>query len=156
MPKFSEKKILPYTPEQVFDLVADVAQYPEFLPWCMGARIYNNKPGQFDADVIIGFKMFREKFTSRVTVNRAEHVDVDYIKGPMRRLYNHWRFSEVEGGCLVDFDVDFEFNSKLLNDLIGGLFGKACEKMVSAFEERAAVLYGGNQDAIISSISDKA
>lgn len=156
MPKFSEKKILPYTPEQVFDLVADVAKYPEFLPWCMGARVYNKKQGQFDADVIIGFKMFREKFTSRVTINRAERVDVDYIKGPMRRLYNHWQFSEIEEGCLVDFDVDFEFNSKLLNDLIGGLFGKACEKMVSAFEERATVLYGDNQDAIISSISDKA
>lgn len=143
MPKFTEKKILPYSPAQVFGIVSDVAKYPDFLPWCVGARVYGKKPNQFDADVIIGFKMFRERFTSRVTLAENEKVDVDYIKGPMNRLYNHWRFIEQEdGSCLVDFEVDFEFNSKLLNDLIGGLFGKACEKMVAAFEERANALYG--------------
>lgn len=143
MPKFSENKFLPYTQQQVFDLVSDVAKYPEFLPWCVGARVYNKKAEQFDADVIIGFKMFREKFTSRVSLSETNKVYVDYIKGPMKRLYNHWHFEGVEGGCMVDFEVDFEFSSKLLNDMIGGLFGKACEKMVSAFEERAEALYGG-------------
>ena len=143
MPKFAEEKILPYTSEQMFDLVADVAKYPEFLPWCVGARVYNKQTDSFDADVIIGFKMFRERFTSRVTLHRADMVDVDYIRGPIKRLYNHWRFSEVEGGgCLLDFEVDFEFKTKILNDLIGGLFDKASRKMVLAFEERAAALYG--------------
>ncbi|MFC3051068.1 type II toxin-antitoxin system RatA family toxin [Kordiimonas pumila] len=142
MPKFSEQKVLPYSREQVFALVSDVQKYPEFLPWCIGARVYNRQPACFDADVIIGFKMFREKFTSRVSLIQDERVDVDYIKGPMKQLYNHWHFQSVEGGCLVEFEVDFEFNSKLLNDMIGGLFGKACEKMVAAFEGRAQVLYG--------------
>ena len=143
MPKFAEEKILPYTSEQMFDLVADVAKYPEFLPWCVGARVYNKQGDSFDADVIIGFKVFRERFTSRVTLHRADMVDVDYIRGPIKRLYNHWRFSEVEGGgCLLDFEVDFEFKTKMLNDLIGSLFEKASRKMVLAFEERAAALYG--------------
>lgn len=143
MPKFAEEKLLPYTPEQVFSLVVDVAQYPEFLPWCMGARVYGRKAGQFDADVIIGFKLFRERFTSRVTFDEGTRVDVDYIKGPMKRLYNHWRFLPHDsGGCLVDFEVDFEFKSKMLDDMIGGLFNMACHRMVTAFEERAQQLYG--------------
>jgi coenzyme Q-binding protein COQ10 len=143
MPHFAEEKVLPYTPKQVFDLVADVAQYPEFLPWCVGARIYGRKSDQFDADVMIGFKMFRERFTSRVSFVEQQSLNVDYIKGPMKRLYNHWKFSETEEGyCHVDFEVDFEFANKFLNDMIGGLFEKACHKMVSAFEERAQELYG--------------
>lgn len=141
--KFSEQKILPYSADQLFDLVSDVGRYPEFLPWCLGARVYNRKPDRFDADVIIGFKMFREKFTSRVTLEPGNRVDVDYIKGPMRRLYNHWRFVPQEGGsCLIDFDVDFEFSNKMLNQVIGPLFGDACIKMVQAFEHRAHELYG--------------
>ncbi len=143
MPKFTEKKTLPYSPKQVFSVVCDVAKYPDFLPWCVGARIFAKKENQFDADVIIGFKMFRERFTSRVTLVPHEKVYVDYIKGPMKRLYNHWHFIEQEdGSCLIDFEVDFEFKSKLLDDMIGTLFGKACEKMVAAFEERVQELYG--------------
>ncbi|MEX0299900.1 MAG: type II toxin-antitoxin system RatA family toxin [Kordiimonas sp.] len=143
MPKFTEEKLLPYSPEQVFDLVADVAKYPEFLPWCMGARVYGRKTDQFDADVIIGFKLFRERFTSRVTFEKGKRVEVDYIKGPMKHLYNHWRFIPHEsGGCLVDFAVDFEFKSKMLEDMIGSLFTMACHRMVAAFEERANKLYG--------------
>jgi coenzyme Q-binding protein COQ10 len=151
VPHFSEKKILPYTDKQLFDLVADVSRYPEFLPWCVGARVYGRREDRFDADVIIGFKMFREKFTSRVTLEPNCRVDVDYIKGPMKRLYNHWRFIPQEnGGCMIDFEVDFDFSSKLLNQMIGGLFGEACRKMVNAFEERAADLYG---DAALSDTS---
>ncbi len=145
MPKFTEEKLLPYSPEQVFDLVADVAKYPEFLPWCMGARVYARKSDQFDADVIIGFKLFRERFTSRVTFEKGTRVDVDYIKGPMKHLYNHWRFLPHEsGGCVVGFEVDFEFKSKMLDDMIGGLFTMACHRMVAAFEERAEQLYGSD------------
>ena len=144
MPHFAEKKILPYTQEQLFSLVLGVAKYPEFLPWCTGARVYNRKDGQFDADVIIGFKMFSERFTSRVRYEEYGKLDVDYIKGPMKRLYNHWRFTpEGHQSCLIDFEVEFEFSSNLLNQMIGGLFGEACKKMVHAFEGRAAEVYGG-------------
>lgn len=143
MSKFVEDKILPYSPEQIFDLVVDVRNYTEFLPWCIGSRVYNRKPDAFDADVIIGFKMFRETFTSRVTYERAHKVDVDYIRGPMRRLYNHWRFSpEGDGACRVQFAVELEFKSKILEKAIGGVFTEACERMVDAFEERAHALYG--------------
>lgn len=142
MHRFTEKKILPFSDEQLFSLVADVAKYPEFLPWCLGARVYGRKAGQFDADVIIGFKMFRERFTSRVTLEPHAKVDVDYIKGPMKRLYNHWRFIPQEDGrCLVDFEVDFEFSNALLNQMIGSLFEQACHRMMGAFEERAHALF---------------
>jgi len=143
MPKFTEKKTLPYSPAQVFDLVVDVARYPEFLPWCKGARLYNVKESQFDADVMIGFKLFRERFTSRVTYTPGVSVDVDYIRGPMKTLYNHWRFRNApDGGCLIDFEVDFEFKSRVLEELIGSHFEKTCHKMMAAFEARAAELYG--------------
>ncbi|WP_262695142.1 type II toxin-antitoxin system RatA family toxin [Kordiimonas aquimaris] len=142
MAKFTENKILPYTPEQVFALVADVQAYPDFLPWCIGARVYNRKPSSFDADVIIGFKMFRETFTSRVTFLEPSKVDVDYIKGPMKRLYNHWRFiPEGEGACQVEFAVELEFKNHVLEQMIGRVFTEACERMVDAFEERAHELY---------------
>ncbi len=146
MHKFSEKKAFPYSAEQVFDLVADVGKYPEFLPWCVGARIKNRVDTGFDADVLIGFKLFRETFTSRVRLNKGRSVDVDYIKGPMKRLYNHWIFEDQpDGGCLVDFEVDFEFKSKMLEDMIGPLFEKACHKMMAAFEDRAECLYGSKR-----------
>ncbi len=142
MPKKTEQKHLPYTAEQLFALVADVGRYPEFLPWCVGARVYNRRPDRFDADVIIGFKMFREKFTSRVSLIENQAVDVDYISGPMKRLYNHWRFTEQENGCLIDFEVDFEFDSRVLEQMIGKVFSEATDRMISAFEERAHALYG--------------
>ncbi|WP_262691630.1 type II toxin-antitoxin system RatA family toxin [Kordiimonas aestuarii] len=143
MPRFTEKKTLPYTQEQLFTLVSDVAKYPEFLPWCTGARVYNRRQDQFDADVIIGFKMFSERFTSRVRYEEYGRVDVDYIKGPMKRLYNHWRFRPVGlHSCQIDFEVEFEFSNRMLNQMIGGLFGEACKKMVHAFETRAEEIYG--------------
>lgn len=142
MQKFSETKILPYNAEQMFALVSDVSRYPEFLPWCAGARVYNRKMDRFDADVIIGFKMFRETFTSRVTLNEPNAVDVDYIKGPMKRLFNHWRFTDTENGCIVDFHVELEFKNKFLAQMIGKVFTEATERMVDAFEDRAHELYG--------------
>lgn len=142
MPKHAEQKHLPYSPGQLFALVADVGRYPEFLPWCIGARVYNRRPGRFDADVIIGFKMFREKFTSRVTLVENAAVDVDYITGPMKRLYNHWRFYPRDTGCLVEFEVDFEFDNRMLEQMIGRMFVDATERMTAAFEERAHILYG--------------
>lgn len=144
MAKHTETKTLPYNARQLFALVSDVGSYPEFLPWCVGARVYNRRADRFDADVIIGFKMFREKFTSRVTTREPFAVDVDYITGPMKRLYNHWRFSELEnGGCHVDFEVDFEFQNRMMEQMIGKVFSDATERMVDAFETRAHHLYGG-------------
>lgn len=143
MAKHVERKKLPYSPDQLFALVSDVGSYPEFLPWCIGARVYNQRPDRFDADVIIGFKMFREKFTSRVSLQRPYIVEVDYITGPMKRLYNHWRFSELEGGgSIIDFEVDFEFDNRVLEQMIGRVFTDATERMIDAFVQRAHALYG--------------
>ena len=138
-----ETRLLPYTPQQMFDLVADVARYPEFLPWCMGARIREQQADMLFADLMIGFKMVREKFTSKVWLHRAErHIDVEYINGPFRQLKNHWTFvDEPSGGCRVEFFLEFEFSSLMLQKLIGVLFHEAVRRMVAAFETRAKQLY---------------
>lgn len=143
MPRFQDSRVLPYSAKQMVDLVADVAHYPRFLPWCQGARIYRRRSDGFHADLIIGFKMFRETFSSRVTIEPEKKVFVDYVDGPLKRLYNHWLFEDLpDGGCRIDFDVDFEFKSSILEKLIGNVFGAATEKMISAFEERADEVYG--------------
>ncbi len=143
MATHAEKRVLPYSPEQLFELVADVDRYPEFLPWCRAARITRREGDVLYADLVIGFKMFRERFTSRVTLNHPGAIDVQYIKGPMRYLNNHWRFiPQPGGGCLLDFYLDFEFRSAIVQRLIGVLFNEAARRMVSAFEARAKQLYG--------------
>ncbi|WP_376091078.1 type II toxin-antitoxin system RatA family toxin [Roseomonas sp. CCTCC AB2023176] len=142
MPTHAEKKRLPYSQEQMFDLVADVRRYPEFLPWCVAARVISRSETELIADLTIGFKMFRETFRSRVTLERPDHLHVEYLNGPFRYLNNHWRFHPVPGGTEVDFFVDFEFRSKLLQTVIGTVFNEAVRLMVRAFERRAAALYG--------------
>ena len=142
MPTHAEQRILPYTAEQLFDLVADVERYPEFLPWCVGARIRERRADLVVADLLIGFRMFRERFTSKVTLARPRRIDVAYSDGPFRYLDNHWIFEPVEGGCRIDFFVDFEFRSAILQKLIGVLFNEAVRRMVAAFETRARQLYG--------------
>lgn len=143
MPTHAEQRHLPYTPEQLFDLVSRVERYPEFLPWCKAARITRRDGDVFWADLVIAFKVFRERFSSKVTLIPKEGVDVEYINGPFRYLNNHWRFLPAEnGGCIVDFYVDFEFRSRMLQSLIGMLFNEAVQRMVAAFETRAEQLYG--------------
>jgi coenzyme Q-binding protein COQ10 len=143
MPTHAEKKILPYTPQQMYALVADVEKYPEFLPWCLASRIRKREGAVMFADLIIGFKMVRERFTSRVELNEAERrINVQYTDGPFQYLNNHWIFLEHEGGCCVDFYVDFEFRSKMLQKIMGLLFNEAVRRMVQAFETRADNLYG--------------
>ncbi|MFH5923744.1 type II toxin-antitoxin system RatA family toxin [Roseomonas xinghualingensis] len=142
MPTHAEKKRLPYTQEQMFDLVADVRRYPEFLPWCVGAQVVSRTDSELIADLTIGFKMFRETFRSRVTLDRPQHVHVEYLTGPFRYLNNHWRFAPAPGGTDVDFFVDFEFKSRLLQAVIGTVFNEAVRLMVRAFERRAMALYG--------------
>lgn len=140
----AEKRVLPYSPAQLFDLVADVERYPEFLPWAMGARIRSRSENVIVADLIVGFKGIREKFTSEVTLNRPEmRIDVKYREGPFRYLNNHWIFNEMpDGSCEIDFFVDFEFRSRILQKIMGVLFNEAVRRMVGAFEARAAQLYG--------------
>jgi coenzyme Q-binding protein COQ10 len=143
----TEQKILPFKPEEIFELVGDVGSYPEFLPWCTGARIREREKTSTGetmiADLMIGFKMVRERFTSRVTLDRPSlRIDVDYLQGPFKTLKNHWTFSATpRGQCQIDFYLEFEFSSVLLQKLIGVLFHEAVRRMVAAFESRAHQLY---------------
>jgi len=148
MPTHAEKRVLPYTPEQLFLLVADVERYPEFLPWCLASRITERRADLMVADMVIGFRMFRERFTSRVVLDRPGRIDVTYAEGPFRRLNNHWVFERVPGGCRIDFYVDFEFKSRLMQRVIEVLFSEAVRRMVGAFEKRAGDLYGDRQHAL--------
>jgi coenzyme Q-binding protein COQ10 len=143
MPVHAERRVLPYSPAQMFDLVAAVDRYPEFLPWCIGARIKSRNGNVVLADLIIGFRMIRERFTSRVILDRPGRIDVSYIDGPLKHLANRWLFEPAgEGGCVIDFHVDFEFRSRILQAAIGALFHEAVRRMVAAFEKRAHALYG--------------
>jgi coenzyme Q-binding protein COQ10 len=153
MPTHAEQRHLPYSQRQLFDLVAQVERYPEFLPWCTAARITKREGNVFHADLVVRFKVFTERFTSRVTLHPHELIDVEYINGPFRYLNNHWRFIPKEGpqgdgqGCVIDFYVDFEFRSRVLQALIGLLFNEAVARMVGAFEARARALYGAGGPA---------
>tara|TARA_R110000787_G_scaffold25757_6_gene72342 strand:+ start:80144 stop:80605 length:462 start_codon:yes stop_codon:yes gene_type:complete len=143
MPSHAEKRILHHKPEQLFDLVADVGRYPEFLPWCIAARRKSQSGNVHLWDLIIGFKMIRERFTSKVTLTPDDmRIDVTYLDGPFRYLNNHWIFLEHEDGCMIDFYVDFEFRSKMLSKIMGMVFSEAVQMMVRAFEKRADALYG--------------
>lgn len=126
----------------MFDLVADIEKYPEFLPWCVGTRIRSRDGNAIVADMIIGYKMFRESFTSRVTLDRPGRIDVEYSDGPFKYLHNHWIFEPDGQGTCIDFFVDFEFKSRILQAMIGVVFGEAVRIMVNAFERRAEVIYG--------------
>ncbi|MDA1022895.1 MAG: type II toxin-antitoxin system RatA family toxin [Proteobacteria bacterium] len=143
MPTHAEKRVLPYTPEQLFEMVADIEKYPEFLPWCVATRIKERDGDTLIADMVIGFKMFREKFGSKVVCNRPDRIDVNYFDGPFKYLTNHWIFdAHGDGQCEIDFFVDFEFKSRILQAAIGAVFNEAVRYMISAFEKRAAQLYG--------------
>jgi coenzyme Q-binding protein COQ10 len=142
MPTHAEKKLLPYSREQLFDLVADIERYPEFLPWCVGARVRERNGDEILGDLLIGYKMVRERFTSRVVLHRPDSIDVSYSEGPFKYLTNHWLFvPQPDGGCVIDFYVDFEFRSKMLQKIMGMFFNEAVRRMVSAFEARAHQLY---------------
>lgn len=147
MPTHTESKKLPYTPQQMFDLVADVGKYPEFLPWTGAARIRSDVDHGdhrvMDADLMISFRVFREKFTSRVVLWEADKkIDTAYLDGPFKYMKSNWHFEEAEGGCTVNFHVDFEFRNALLQGIIGVVFNDAVQRMVRAFERRAHSLYG--------------
>jgi len=148
MPRHSETRQLPYSPEQMFDLVADVARYGEFLPWVAAVRVRGDSPSEMIADLVVGFKGISERFTSKVTKDRPRAVHVDYLEGPLQHLTNDWAFRpDGQGGTLVDFTVDFSFKSKLFEMLAGQVFDRALRKMIGAFEARAAELYASGVKA---------
>ena len=141
MPTHQETRFLPHTAAQLFDLVSDVEDYPNFLPWCVALRVKNRDNDVIRADMVVGFKMLREKFTSRVTLTPKERIDVEYLDGPFRYLENRWLFVDRDGGCEIDFFIDFEFRSRLLRKIMEPLFHEAVRRMVRAFEKRAAERY---------------
>ena len=147
MPTHSETRELPYTAQQMYDLVADVGKYPQFLPWTAAARIRRDvDKGDhrvMDADLVISFKVFRERFTSRVTLWPDERkIDTEYLDGPFKYMLSNWRFEELDEGCRVQFHVDFEFRNAILQGIIGVVFNEAMQRVVRAFEDRARELYG--------------
>ena len=148
MPKHHEIKTLPYTAQQMYDLVADVASYPQFLPWNSAARITSRTPidggERMEADLVISFKVFRERFASRVMLYPGEkRIDTEYLDGPFKYMKSTWGFKDRDGGgCDVEFFVDFEFRNAILQGIIGMVFNDAMQRIVRAFERRAAVLYG--------------
>lgn len=148
MPGVREKRRVPYSREQMFDLVADVARYPEFLPWVVATRVRSNSEHEMIADMVVGFKSLREKFTSKVLKHRPEWIEVVYLDGPLRNLDNRWQFTALEdGGCEIDFHVEFAFRNRLFEAMAGQYFDRAFRKMVQAFEDRARALYGNNSSS---------
>lgn len=143
MPRHSETRHLPYSPEQMFDLVADVGRYQEFLPWVAATRVRSNGPAEMIADLVVGFGAFKETFTSRVTKRRPRCLTVDYVDGPLKHLKNDWTFApDGKGGCKLSFCVDFAFRSRIFEAVAGQVFDRALRRMTSAFESRAGQLYG--------------
>ncbi len=144
MPSHSENRVLPFSARQMFDLVLDVAQYPEFLPWCVATRVKSKDAtdnGQMVADMAVGFKLIQERYTSRITFEAPHHIHVTDIGGPFKHLETDWVFVERAEGCEVDFNIDFAFNSALLERVMGGVFGDAAHKMMQAFVTRAEAVY---------------
>jgi len=157
MPRHAETRHLPYSPEQMFDLVADVQAYQEFLPWVAAIRVRSDSDTEMVADMVVGFKGLSESFTSRVHKHRPDHVRVDYLDGPLKHLHNQWSFrDDGQGGVLVDFEVEFEFRNRLFEMLAGQMFDKALRKMIGAFEERAKQLYGRSESGSSSSSAHSA
>ena len=148
MPGIRETRRLPYSAEQMFDLVADVARYGEFLPWVIATRVRSNSDTEMVADMVVGFKSLRESFTSRVAKDRPNMIKVHYVDGPLSDLDNVWTFRAVdEHSCEIDFLVEFTFRNRLFEKIAGQYFDKAFRKMVEAFETRAAALYGNSSSS---------
>ena len=142
MPRIAETRHLPFSAEQMYDLVADVARYAEFLPWVVATRVRSNSETEMVADMLVGFAALKEKFTSRVHKRRPTSIRVDYLDGPLKRLENDWAFVPIDAhSCRIDFQVDFAFRNALFERLAGQHLDRALRRMVGAFEARAAALY---------------
>ncbi|MDE2619815.1 MAG: type II toxin-antitoxin system RatA family toxin [Sphingomonadales bacterium] len=151
MPAIHEVRRMPYSAEQMYDLVADVGRYPEFLPWIIATRVRSDSEEEMVADMLIGFSALREKFTSRVTKQRPNLIKVHYVDGPLSDLDNVWHFRSLDDGhCEIDFSVEFTFRSALFEKLAGQYLDKAFRKLVAGFEARAAQLYGSSNSSATS------
>jgi coenzyme Q-binding protein COQ10 len=143
MPHHHERRSLPHSAAQMYDLVSDVSRYPEFLPWISAIRIRRDDEHEMLADMIVGFKSLRETFSSRVVKTPKSSIIVDYLDGPMKHLQNAWVFEDIPGGgSIVDFTVDFSFRNRVFEALAGQFFDSALRKMTTAFIDRADTLYG--------------
>ena len=157
MPRHSETRHLPYTPEQLFDLVADVGRYSEFLPWVAAVRVRSDSEHETIADLVVGFSAIKETFTSKVIKERPNEIEIDYIEGPLKYLHNSWKFRpDGEGGSEIDFCVDFAFRSRIFEALAGQMFDRALRRMIGAFEDRAHELYGASAPGKSSSSAQSA
>ncbi|NDA47750.1 MAG: type II toxin-antitoxin system RatA family toxin [Alphaproteobacteria bacterium] len=165
MPSFRNQRLVNHSAQDMFDLVADVETYPDFLPLCTGLRIRKRQQDQQGRDVLIadmsvGYKAIRETFTSKVTLDRSKkEILVEYVDGPFERLINRWTFSDEsepqEGKrtkSRVDFFIDYEFRNRMLGMLMGAMFDSAFRRFAEAFEQRADVMYRikKNQNQIMS------
>lgn len=143
-----ETRRLPYSAEQMFDLVADVKRYAQFLPWVIATRVRLDSETEMVADMVVGFKSLRESFTSRVAKDRPNRIAVHYVDGPLSDLDNVWTFRAIdENTCEIDFAVDFQFKNRVFQALAGQYFDRAFRRMVEAFEQRAAELYGSSSSS---------
>jgi coenzyme Q-binding protein COQ10 len=157
VPRHTEKRNLPYAPEQLFDLVADVKLYPEFLPWVAAVRVRSDSATAMVADLVVGFKALKETFTSKVHKRRPREIEIDYVEGPLKYLHNSWKFApDGRGGTDIDFCVDFAFKSRIFEALAGQMFDRALRRMIGAFEERAHALYGTGASGSNSSSAQSA
>ena len=157
MPRHTEKRDLPYTPDQVFDLVADVKSYQDVLPWIAAVRVRSNSDSEMIADLVVGFRALKETFTSRVHKTRPREIEIDYVEGPLKYLHNSWKFTPDErGGTIVDFCVDFAFRSRIFETIAGQMFDRALRRMIGAFEDRAHALYGADASGSSSSSAQSA
>ena len=157
MPRHTETRNLPYTPDQMFDLVADVKRYQEFLPWVAATRVRSSSETEMVADLVVGFKSLKETFTSRVVKHRPDSIVIDYVEGPLKFLHNSWKFKpDGKGGTDIDFCVDFAFKSRIFETLAGQMFDRALRRMIGAFETRAHELYGAAGAGMSSSSAQSA
>ena len=141
----AETRIVPYSAELMFQVVAEVEQYPKFLPWVVALRVLGRERVKerdvLTAEMAVGYGALREKYTSRVIIDSAARtIDVAQTSGPFKHLENHWRFTPLEQGCKVDFSLAYEFKNRVLNAIAGAAFGKVYVKMADAFEARAKAL----------------
>ncbi len=142
MKKHHEKRFVNHSPKQMFDLVSNVKKYPDFLPWCLGSRILNNDGDVLIADLIIGFQIYREKFRSKVVLNKNKNIiEVFYEDGPFKLLSNKWEFKKFNKGCEINFYLEFEFKNIFFQTIMEKLFSEAVKRMVEAFEKRAENVY---------------
>ena len=144
MPEFKDKRLLPFTPKQLYDIVLDIDQYPVFLPWCTRSEIVDRFPDEnkLYASVSAGHTLYSETYLSKVTFQENERVEASYIEGPFDNLHTIWQFKEHDQGCELDFFVAFEFNKSILNVVANHMIDQVTEKMVEAFVKRAETLHG--------------